>query len=144
MADKQIRLIGFNITKIHAERNQGFDGKLGVKSNVNIKNIEKFKPELAKQDSLKIDFVFEIDYSELGKVSIEGTMFITADSKQMKEILNSWKDKNLNSELHLGIINIILQKASLRAFQLEEELGLPIHIRLPRIRPNPQEQQEKN
>ena len=125
------RLLGFNITKIQAEKNTDFKGKLEIQSNVNIINIEKHKIEIAKQDSLKVDFSLDIDYKELGKISIHGTLFLTADNKLMKETLNNWKNKK-HSELQLKIINIILQRASIKALQIEEELGLPPPIQLPR------------
>ncbi len=130
---KEIRLLGFNLLKVEAEKNQDFKGKLEIKSNINIKNIEKHKLDLAKQDSLKIDFSFDIDYGELGKVILSGNLFLLTDSKSLKETLNSWKDKKLDSEINMAILNIIMQKASLRAFELEEELGLPLHVQLPRL-----------
>ena len=34
---------------------------------------------------------------------------------------------------HAHITNMIIQKASIKAFELEEELGLPIHISLPQM-----------
>ncbi|MGC9309229.1 MAG: hypothetical protein ACP5D2_00855 [Candidatus Nanoarchaeia archaeon] len=133
--DRNIRLGGFQLNKISAEKNSNFKGKLEIDSNINLKNIEKYKPDIAKQDSLKIEFSFKIDYKELGNINLEGSLFLILDNKTMKEILQGWEKNNIPQELHITLLNIIVQKSSLRAFELEEELGLPLHIRLPRLQP---------
>jgi hypothetical protein len=131
---KDTRLLGFNFTKINVEKNPKFSGNLKVKSNINIKSIEKHKLELAKQDSLRIEFVFDVDYGNLGKINLNGVMFITSDLKQIKDTLSKWKDtKATPTQLQVAIMNIILQKTSLKALELEEEIGLPHHIQLPRL-----------
>ena len=125
-----IKLIGSKITKINAERSPNFDGKLEIKTNIKIQNLEKIKEA---KDTLKIEYIFEIDYSDLGKISIEGTIFLSSDPKKIKELIKLQKDKNLNTPEYIAITNLIIQKASIKAFELEEELGLPIHIKFPQI-----------
>ena len=131
----EIKILGFNFTKINAERNSNFKGKLEVKSNIHIASIEKEKLQISKTEAVKILFEFTINYGELGKVEIFGSMFLTLDSKSTKELLNGFKSGNVPAEINALIINIILQKASLRALQLEEELSLPLHIQFPRLQP---------
>ncbi|MEI6058990.1 MAG: hypothetical protein WCP89_04435 [archaeon] len=135
MADKQeISLAGFHITKTHAERNPEFKGKLEIASSINISNIEKFKPEQSKQELVKIIFNFGISYKTLGNVSVSGELFLSADPKTFKEIISDWKDKKQTSNTHVAIMNIIMQKASLKALQLEDDVGLPPHINIPVLR----------
>jgi hypothetical protein len=130
---KDIRLLAFDFTKINAEKFTGFSGKLDIKSNIDIKSLEKIKP--GKQEALKIKFTSSVDYGKLGKIELEGNIFITADSKSLKETASSWKDKKQPTELQLAIVNLILQKASIKAIQIEEEIGLPIHLQniFPRV-----------
>jgi hypothetical protein len=125
-----IKLIGSRLTKISAERNPDFDGKLSMGTNIQIKSVEKIKDA---KDSVSIDYLFEIDYAELGKVSIGGKLFISGDSKEIKAMQKVVEKKDAKSPEYLMITNLILQKASIKAFELEDELGLPIHIRLPTI-----------
>ena len=139
--NRELKLVGFNIIKIDAEKNPNHRGDVKLSSNISIKNIEKFKPELAKQESLKIQFIFEVTYGELGKVLLEGEIYLLADSKSSKELLKTWKDKDMSSDVHVALLNIINQKASLRAFEVEEELNLPIHVRLPMLQPQNAEEQ---
>ena len=79
-----LKLIGSRFTKIIAERKPEFSGKLEMKTNIKINSIEKVKDS---KDTVKTTYTFEIDYTELGKVSIEGSLFLSGDSKSIKEIL---------------------------------------------------------
>ena len=125
-----IKLAGSRFTNLKAERKPDFSGKLEMKTNISINSLEKHKDA---KDTLKLTYTFEIDYLELGKVSIEGIIFLSGDSKSIKELLKIQKDKKYESPEYIGLTNIIIQKASIKAFELEEELGLPIHIKLPTI-----------
>jgi hypothetical protein len=58
---------------------------------------------------------------------------VGAEKKTIKSLVKSWKEKKFDTPEHAAITNIILQKSSIKAFELEEELGLPIHIRLPTV-----------
>src|SRR3989344_8539990 len=138
---RDIKLLNFNFTKISIERAQKFTGSLEIKSDINIKNVEKQRNDLIKEDSLKIDFSFVIDYGELGRVAMDGFLSLLLDSKSTKDLLSEWKDKSIEkpSEIKMVVLNLILQKCSLRALQLEDEMGLPLHIQMPKLKVNPEE-----
>jgi hypothetical protein len=125
-----MKLTGLRFTKVNAERNPNFDGKLDVKTNIQIKSIEKIKEA---KETIKIEYLFGVDYADLGKISIEGLLFLTLDTKKIKELIKSQKEGKFNTPEHTTITNLIIQKASIKAFALEEELGLPIHIKFPRV-----------
>ncbi|MAG39893.1 hypothetical protein CMI41_02920 [Candidatus Pacearchaeota archaeon] len=131
----QITLMSSRLTKVSGNREMEFSGKISMNQNIKIKSMEKFKPTNSKIESIKADYSFEIDYGELGKVEIEGILFLGTDSKTTKKILEEYKNKNFQSAEQIKIMNMIIQKASIRAFEIEEELGLPIHIRLPELAP---------
>lgn len=130
---KDIKLGAFRFLKQLVERNEDFKGDLKITPNINIKSIEKIKSDSSKQEAIKVDFKFEVDYNGLGKVSLEGRMVLVADSKTVKEAVDGWKDKKLDNEINMVILNIIMQKSSVKALQLEEEIGLPFHVQLPRL-----------
>jgi len=125
-----LKLAGSRFTKIEAERKPDFSGKLEMKTNIKVNSMEKHKDV---KDTIKLSYTFEVNYMELGNVSIEGILFISGDSKSVKELLKIQKDKKYDSPEYIGITNLIIQKASIKAFELEEELGLPIHIKLPSL-----------
>ena len=128
MAD--LKLIGSKFTKLTAERKPNFAGKLTVNTNIKIKELERTE-EL--KDSLKISYDFEVNYGDLGSITLEGDLFISSNGKIIKELLKSWNEKKFDTPEHIQITNFIIQKASIKAFDLENELGLPIHIRLPTL-----------
>lgn len=123
-----IKLINSRFIEIKAKRNLDFSGKLELKSNINIKSIEKIEKT---KDMLKIIYIFEINYEDLGYITIEGLLLLKGDQKNIKNILKKYEEKDYNSEELILIMNLVMQKASLKAIQLEEELDLPIHIKLP-------------
>ena len=129
---ENLKLIGSKFTKLEAERKPDFTGKLSINTNIKINNIENFE-EL--KNTLKISYDFEVNYNELGRIIIQGNIFISTNPKIIKELLRSWKDKKFDTPEQLQITNYIIQKASIKAFELEEELGIPIHIRLPTLSP---------
>ncbi|MFA5484656.1 MAG: hypothetical protein WC260_00155 [Candidatus Pacearchaeota archaeon] len=126
-----IKLLASKITSILAQRDPTFNGKIELNQNIKIKKIEKFALEGSKKDSLKVNYIYDIDYKKLGKISIEGILYLDVEQKIMKEIIKDWKENKKNEERQLEIINIIIQKASIKAIELEDQLGLPIHFRLP-------------
>ncbi|MFZ5955109.1 MAG: hypothetical protein ACOYT4_01685 [Nanoarchaeota archaeon] len=130
---KQIKLVGFTITKINAEKNPGFNGDIKIKPDIKVISIEKYKLELIKTDGLKINFLFSVDYGQLGKLIIEGYLILLPEAKELKEILNKWKDEKIEDNVQVLILNLILQRCSLKALQIEEDMTLPLHIQMPRF-----------
>ena len=129
----KLQLLGSKITRINAKRNPDFLGKVTLDTNIKINSIEKFNPENSKIDSLKIDAIFQINYGDLGEVEIGGQFFLSTDNENTEKIIKTFEEKRLDTQEHLAIINLIMQKFSIKAFEIEEELSLPIHIRLPSL-----------
>ena len=125
-----LKLINSKFTKINTEKNPEFNGELNIKTNIKINSLEKIKEA---KDILKLSYNFGINYGELGKILIEGYLFLSGDSKAIKQLLKIQKDKEYNSPEYITITNLIIQKASIKAFELEEELDLPVHIKLPTL-----------
>ncbi len=125
-----LKLVGSKLSKVSGQRNPDFSGKLSMKTNVKINDIEKIKDP---KDTIKVNYTFNVDYDELGKIDISGNLFLTGDSKTIRDLLKTYKDKQYETEEYVAITNLIIQKASIKAFELEEELGLPIHIKLPTL-----------
>ena len=126
----EIKLVGSRFTKVFGERLPDFSGELTMKSNIQIISVDKVKDA---KETIKIEYAFDIDYGELGKVEIKGLLFLSTDSKTIKDIQKAVKDKKIDSRENITLTNLVMQKASIKAFEIEEELGLPIHIRLPTI-----------
>ena len=130
-----MKLLGFNLTKIQAERFPS-DGKdLKIETNIDVSDISGVKSDMIKKEELiGVKFEYIIKYSpEFAIISFRGNVLLSGDSKEVSEILKSWKDKQIPPNFKEIIFNIILKKSNLKALQLEEELNIPSHIPMPSL-----------
>lgn len=130
-----MQLIGFNFNKIEAERFSDIKGASGVKinSNINFPLIEKQSVPGLNEELVKVDFTLDFTYDpKLAEIKFKGTMLFKSD-EEAKELLKESKKKEIPSETHKKLMNTVLRKCTVRALQLEDELGIPYHISLPRL-----------
>ena len=73
---KGSRLISFS-----GRRELEFKGDINIESNLQIRTLERM-PE--SKDILKIEYIFEVKYANLGDVVIEGFIFVNSDPKSLK------------------------------------------------------------
>jgi hypothetical protein len=135
-------IVGFNYDKITAEKTNQITGKLNIKNNLSIKNIEQEKlPVGRSEEVLKLDFEYLADYEpDIGKIVLNGHILLMEDPKKIKEIQDSWnKDKTLLKEITPLIFNSILGRCNIKGLTLSQEINLPPQIRLPFMK-----QQETN
>jgi|APSaa5957512622_1039677.scaffolds.fasta_scaffold123578_1 hypothetical protein len=131
----QTRLLGFNFRRIEVERQDQSPEKVDIVSDIKFENVEKHRVDLVNEEALKIDFEFKLTYKDFAKLSMQGAIILMVDDKAFKDALKEWKkNKKLPKDLNQGLINLILQKCSLRALQLEEEMGIPLHIQMPKVK----------
>ena len=128
-----MKLMGFNFTKISAEKKTNINKELKINMDINISEIKEIKSDIlkTKETVLGIDFKNNINYSpDFAKIEFAGNLIVAVDTKQAKNILKLWKDKKFDEDFRFKIFNIILTKSNIKAFQLEEELNLPLHMPL--------------
>ena len=133
----KMQLIGFNLGKILVERKEQTQGKLEISQNIDIKDISKEKISISKDDALKVQFSFTINYSnDFAKLEFEGHVLLLPQESELKSILKSWKDKKIQDEVRIPLFNFIMSKCNVKALTLEDEMALPLHIPMPRLNPN--------
>ena len=139
-----MQVIGFNFTKISAERVLAQKPVGGINTNIEFSEIAKEEVTLLKeQDALRIGFKFSITYNEAeakkelkaGEVVFEGNIILAASKDESKDILKGWKKKDISNAFKVPIFNMILRKCSTKALELEDEVGLPYHIPIPYLTP---------
>lgn len=136
-----MRIIGFNFTKVSAERIKDSVENLKINTEVDFHNIKQIKSDIlkTKDEILEIKFFYKVKYEPgFAVISLEGKALVSADSKTVKEILKNWKKKTLPEQFRLPLVNTIMRKSSLRALSLEDELNLPLHIPMPSLKRNNQ------
>ena len=136
-----MKVVGFNLSKISAEKKENFSsGK--IHSNIELLDLKKDEIEFLKEASgLNVKFKHTIDYhqnddddNKLAEIQFEGALILTLPSNEADEILEKWKDKKLPLEFKTPLYNFILKRCTLKAVQLQDELNVPTHIKMPAIR----------
>lgn len=131
-----MKFIGYSVEKILAENKKLIKENLEVSTDISIKNVFEDEIELFKEETpLKISFEFKVEYKPgFADIMIKGAILILFEKKLAKEILKEWaKNKKVPEDIRIDLFNFIISKTTLRAIQIEEELGVPYHLPLPRL-----------
>ncbi len=127
-------VVGFNFTKMLAERKISPKGEIKVNINLAIKDIFEEKLDLGKkkQSGLRYTFEFQTMYApNIGTITLTGNIIDIQDNKIVQAILKDWKNKKkLDDEKTLAVYNTALNKCSIQAILLSKEMGLPSPIPL--------------
>lgn len=132
-----MKLLGYNLKRISAERMSPITAELKVGMNVDIVDIKEAKQDFIKSDEslIAVDFAFGITYEEkVAKIVFDGTLLLSTEKTKANTLLKEWKNKNVDDDFRLLISNIVMKKSAVKAMQLEEDLNLPFHIQPPVIR----------
>ncbi len=136
-------IVGFNFTKIQAEKKNPLkeDIQLKINSKLGITKVQKEKLPTGKTqaDGLRLDFEFSLDYlPNIATISIEGFIYYLDDPGEINRIAKNWeKDKNIPLEIKKQVLNTIILKATIRALSLEQEINVPPHMPFPSVQPAP-------
>ncbi len=132
-------VIGFTFSKISIERKAAIPQKVEIKSKINVKNISKHDVKLVTgKDTLKFDFTYKLEYApDLAHVNFEGHLLVVLEPAKAEEVAKEWKkSKQLDEKIKFAAYNAIFHKCNVKAFELEEDFNLPLHLRLPEISPD--------
>jgi len=145
-----MQIIGFNFSKINGSKEDDFPQ--GTSSNMNVEFIDITKADesfVNNKDTISIKFQYILDYNKEEKkktnthanITLEGTVILSTEKDESKEILNEWKKKKIPDQFKIFIFNFILRKCSIKALLMQDELNLPSHIPFPQIKADQQPQQ---
>lgn len=131
-----MKLLGFNFKKINIEKFSDDMKDLKIGTHIDLSEIESITLPFFKgsEEVLNCKFIFNLDYEpKIAKIELKGTIIIAVEPKLAKTILKDWKDKKISDDFKLTIFNLILRKSHLKSLQLEEEMNLPLHFKLPSL-----------
>src|SRR3989344_664918 len=141
-----MQVIGFNFTKIHAERRPNFKNA-SRNYNIEFTDLQKEKVDLLKDaEAINLSFSYALIYGEQdkenkskdkqGEISFEGTIKISATKDESKQFQKAWKKKQIPPQAALPIHNFIFKRCSIKSVALHEELGLhDPHLKIPQLQP---------
>lgn len=132
-----MKLLGFNFTKIHAEKQKDNLDNLKIGTRIDVSEIKEANPGMLKTKEvvLTVKFLYGLDYEpDIAKIDLEGHLLISLEPKKAREVLKEWKNKKMPEDFKLTLFNVVMRKSTLRALRLEEELNLPAHFQLPSLK----------
>ena len=134
-------IVGFSFTKFVCERKDLAAGKIGIKNNIVIKDVNEIKLPLGKnkEDGLKFIFQFVSNYTpDIGNIEITGELMYLGKGTEVTDILKEWKKaKKVPQEVMQQILNQILTRCNIQALVLSRDINLPPPIPLPRVGAQP-------
>ena len=141
-----MKIIGFNLDELHAKKSFDFK-RTAINTDIIFTDINKVKIDMIKDsEAIRLAFKFNVNYkdsekkesTEKNEVLISGNILLMVSKDESKEFLKSWKNKEIPKDKALGLYNLVLKKCSVKALQLEEDLGLSPHIPFPQVKNSPQ------
>lgn len=132
-----MRILGFNFDKISIEKLKDRTENLNIKTNIDISEIKKIESDIlkTKDELVQAKFSYSVKYEPgFADIDLKGTALLSLDEKQAKEVMKQWKKKEMPEEFRTFLFNVIMRKASLRSLHLEDELNLPLHLPLPTLK----------
>ena len=139
-----MKLIGFNFTKISAQKSEKFNQEYSTNTNIDIANITEQTMDFLKEPAVKISFKFTVFYTpkgketpKMGELVLEGDILFSAQAEEAKDIQKSWKKKDEKSipiGFKVPLFNLILKKCTPKSLELEDSLGLPPHLPMPSLK----------
>lgn len=131
-------IIGFNFSKVDAERKKGAKGKVNISNNISIKNVEKIDLNLGKNKDKALKFVFSFSTSykpKLGHINFEGELVYMSTPENLKKVEKEWKKKKkIPKEVAQEVMSNIVEKANLEAIILSRTVSLPSPVPLPKVK----------
>ncbi len=130
-------IIGFNFTKISAERNENVQGQVNIKNNLAIKGIEKQDISIASKDQISLKASFEFSSKlepNMGSITILANVLMLETKDEGQKILDEWeKKKKLDEEFMKQTFTFMLRRCTIKALLLAEDLNLPSPLPLPQV-----------
>lgn len=130
-----MNIVGFNFTKISAERSKAVVGSVRISNNIHLRDVKDAKIGMGERGAVSISFVFQTQYQpDFATIAFEGDVLGLVDQKTASTLVEKWKkDKRLSPEMTQGILNYILDRCAIQALLVSKDLGLPSPVPLPKV-----------
>ncbi len=129
-------IVGFGFDKITVERKGQSTDQEKIQNNIKINSLEESKIAIGKEEkeAIAVFFNYVVNYGSMGQLEMDGHILYYDTQENIKELINEWnKDKKVNKVFSANMYNYVLRKVTIKALELEEDVGLPLHMTPPRI-----------
>jgi hypothetical protein len=141
-------IVNFTLEKIAISKTSPVKGSIEAKNSIKFLDIaEAPLPEGIKdQHLIKFKFEYKIMYlPDIATTELVGHIHFMTNKTTRDKILEAWdKESKLDQELSRQLVNYVFTKCGVKALSLSQQVGLPPHINLPKIRIKQEETQEES
>ena len=131
-------IVSVQFTGMVANKKKEARASTEAKNNLTITNItsQSIDDLTKKQRAAKVEFVFYVDYApEVAKIELAGAAVYLNTEEKIDLLVKKWqKEKKMEKEFIPAIFNHLLTKCNIKALSIEEELALPFHLPIPRVK----------
>jgi hypothetical protein len=132
-------IVGFNVDRIEAEKQQNVQGNLQINYVPEIENVSSVSVNAFEEEVAKIDFTFTVEYAAGDQVQaeiiIEGNVLWNGDTE---ELVDTWEEsEELPENIQAPLMNDLYRKLISESVGIADTLNM-----LPPI-PTPQVQQDQ-
>jgi len=128
-------VIGFNFTKIAAQKLSNKTGKVQVNNNIAIKSIEKsnFSGD-EKRQAVRVVFRYDGVYEpKIAHLQFEGDVILMLAKKEAEELVKGWEEKKAPVKSLSSAMNHVLERCNIEGVILARDMNLPSPIPLPKV-----------
>jgi hypothetical protein len=141
-------IVNFTLDKIAISKTAPVKGSIEAKNSIKFLDIaESPIPEgINDQSLIKFKFEYKIMYlPDIATTEIVGHIHFLTNKTIKDKILKDWdKESKLDQNLSRQLVNYIFTKCGVKALSLSQQVGLPPHIDLPKIRIKSEEDPKKD
>ncbi len=131
-------VVGFNFTRITAEKKIKPKGKINIRNNVSIKDVKAEEVAVTTDDreGVRVSFEFVSAYDpDIGSIQLLADVLLLENQEKKKAIMDTWKDKkNIPNEFIEPLFNLVLRRCNVKALVLAEDLRLPSPIQMGKVK----------
>ena len=137
-------IVGFSFTKIEVEKKPLVSQQVNIKNDLQLGNVELAKKnDYTTTDIVRFNFTFEVIYGEIGNINLTGYLVYSDDPEKLKRLVEIWeKEKRIPAILVQQVLNAMLVKCNIKALELAQDVGLPPHFELPKLKINVPKQEK--
>lgn len=128
-------IIGFNFTKLSAEKENPVQGKISINRSCNPTGVKEV--DLGSgQKGLRYTFDFSCEYNpDIATLAFSGNLTEMISDDETEKILAQWgKDKTMPVDSLERVMNAILNRCHIEALIIAKELNIPPPFNLPKVR----------
>ena len=128
-----MKIVGFNFNKMSVDKGSGELKGVKIKNSVDITSINSVSSEMIgqKQELISVNFKYDVEFGDkIANIHLEGSLLLVLESKEAKKVTDGWKNKNLEDNFKITVLNLIIRKSDIKALELGDDFNLPPHIQL--------------